>query len=99
MFPSDENKADYVRFRKILANQVVVAVFGGEVHAFDYGTSQGNVEVAPPKCQRACDHARWKNSRRASRIIKAHILETKTGRQLGSIPVSSTGVGFEWIVI
>ncbi len=37
MFPGDENKADYVRFRKILANQVAMTIYAGEVHAFDYG--------------------------------------------------------------
>lgn len=90
MFPKDENKADYVRFRRILANQVVVVVYGGQVHAFDYGTKR---EIWTAPSQMFNEPAITPGGRYAAVAAdqQCAILETKSGKQLGSIPLKVTG--------
>ena len=90
MFPGDDSKADYVRFRKILANQVAVTVYGGQVHAFDYGKGQ---EIWKLSAKMFNEPAITAGGRFAACMgdNQCAIVEAKTGKQIGSIPVDSRG--------
>ena len=90
MFPDNQGNADYVRFRKILANQIVVVVYGGKTRAFDYGLKQ---EVWTAPSHMFNEPAISPGGRYAAVMAdkQCAIIETKTGKQLGSIPVNATG--------
>ncbi len=90
MFPKDKQKADYVRFRKILGNQVVVTVYDGQVHAFDYGSGQA-VWTLPAKMFNEPGISPGGRFAAVMSDNQCAILETKTGKQIGSIPVDARG--------
>ena len=90
MFPSDENKTDYVRFRKLLGNQVVVVVYGGQVHAFDYGAGR-EIWTLPSKMFNEPAITPGGRFVAIADDGQCAILETKTGQQIGSIPMTAKG--------
>lgn len=90
MFPGDDKKSDYVRFRKLPGNQVAVTVYAGQVHAFDY---DAGVEIWALPANAFNEPAISPGGKYAAVLVENQcaILETKTGKQIGSIPVSVTG--------
>lgn len=90
MFPEDEKKSDYVRYRKLVPNQMVVVVFGGQLHGYDYG-SQREVWTVPSKLFN--EPAISPGGRYTAIVVdqQCAILETKTGKQIGSIPINWNG--------
>lgn len=90
MFPNDEKKSDYVRYRKILSNKVVIVVYDNQVRAFDYERGQ---EVWSVKAQSFNEPAVTPGGKYAACVKdqSCTIIETKTGEQIGSIPVTIIG--------
>jgi hypothetical protein len=90
MFPNEESKVDHVRYRKILGNQMVIVVYGGEVHAFDYGTKR---EIWTLKSGSFNEPAITAGGKYAAMMVDKQVvfLETKTGKQIGSIPTGILG--------
>jgi hypothetical protein len=74
----------------LLGNQVVVTMYGGQIHAFDYGTRQ-EIWTLPSK---AFNEPAITPSGSYAAVMadnQCAILATKTGEQIGSIPVTSPG--------
>ncbi|KAA5542077.1 hypothetical protein FYK55_14805 [Roseiconus nitratireducens] len=85
MFPNDDKKQDYVRYRKILPGKLAVTVYDGQVHVHDYGsgrerwrakTESFNEPTISPGGQYIAMMAE----------DQCVILRTADGQQLGSVP-------------
>jgi hypothetical protein len=96
MFPGDERASDYVRFRKLLPNQIAITFYSNRVQAVDYGSGK---EVWSISAKAFNEPAISPGGKYAAVMAddQCAIVETKTGKQVGSIPVSgnvSTSAGF-----
>lgn len=90
MYPDKEDAADFVRYRKILSNGMVVVYFDGKIHAYDF--EQG-VEAWTQPSSAFNEPAITAGGRYAACMVDRAIviLETKTGKQIGAIPSGENG--------
>ncbi|WP_197355980.1 SHD1 domain-containing protein [Aureliella helgolandensis] len=90
LFPDAAGKSDHVRFRKVLGNQVAVVMTDNQLRGFDYGTSE---EIWSYPAKAFNEPAISPGGRYVACMLdnQCAIVESKTGTQLGSIPVDMPG--------